>query len=61
MSEAHEVSGGNVFADMGFPDSEQELLKAKLVLQIIGCLKRAIFPRMRPRDCSDRRGRGLPR
>jgi len=29
-----EKSSGNVFADLGFPHPEQELLKAKLTLQI---------------------------
>jgi predicted XRE-type DNA-binding protein len=29
-----EKSGGNVFADLGLPHPEQELLKAKLTLQI---------------------------
>ncbi|RED33310.1 Xre family transcriptional regulator [Rhodopseudomonas thermotolerans] len=30
----HEISSGNVFADLGFADSEQELVKAKLTAQI---------------------------
>ena len=30
---------GNVFADMGLPNSEQELLKAQLTLQIYSLLK----------------------
>lgn len=30
----HEISSGNVFADLGFADSEQELVKAKLTVQI---------------------------
>ncbi len=34
MTKAYELSSGNVFADLGFKDSEQELLKAKLTLQI---------------------------
>ncbi len=34
MSKGYEESSGNVFADLGFKDSEQELLKAKLTLQI---------------------------
>src|SRR6266481_4935413 len=34
MSENHEKSSGNVFADLGFPNSEQELLKADLTVQI---------------------------
>ena len=34
MTKGYEESSGNVFADLGFRDSEQELLKAKLTLQI---------------------------
>ena len=33
-------SSGNVFADLGLPHSEQELLKAKLMLQIYRLIKR---------------------
>jgi len=29
MTIEHEKSRGNVFADLGFPNSEQELVKAK--------------------------------
>jgi predicted XRE-type DNA-binding protein len=32
-------SSGNVFADMGLPNSEQELIKAQLTLQIYSLLK----------------------
>ena len=32
-------SSGNVFADLGFPNPEQELLKAKLTLQIYQVIK----------------------
>jgi predicted XRE-type DNA-binding protein len=39
MKPDHEQSTGNVFADLGFRDSEQELLKAKLTLQIHKLLK----------------------
>jgi predicted XRE-type DNA-binding protein len=35
----HEVSSGNVFADLGFPNSEQEMVKAKLTVQIYQILK----------------------
>jgi predicted XRE-type DNA-binding protein len=35
-----EKSSGNVFADIGLPHSEQELLKAKLTLQIYRLIKR---------------------
>lgn len=34
MKKTHEKSSGNVFTDLGLPDSEQELLKAKLTVQI---------------------------
>ena len=30
----HEKSSGNVFSDLGLPNSEQELLKAELTVQI---------------------------
>jgi predicted XRE-type DNA-binding protein len=33
-------SGGNVFADLGLPNPEQELLKAKLTLQIYRLIKK---------------------
>ena len=39
MEMTHEESTGNVFADLGFPNSEQELVKAKLTLQIYQILK----------------------
>jgi predicted XRE-type DNA-binding protein len=35
----HEESSGNVSADLGFPNSEQELVKAKLTVQIYQILK----------------------
>jgi predicted XRE-type DNA-binding protein len=35
----YEESGGNVFADLGFPNPEQELLKASLTLQIFRAIK----------------------
>ncbi len=34
-----EKSSGNVFADLGLPDSDQELLKAKLTLQVYRLIK----------------------
>lgn len=34
MKKDHERSSGNVFADLGLPNSEQELLKAKLTVEI---------------------------
>jgi predicted XRE-type DNA-binding protein len=39
METTHEASSGNVFADLGFPNSEQELVKAKLTVQIHQILK----------------------
>lgn len=39
MTTDHEESSGNVFADLGFPHSEQELVKAKLTVQIYRLLK----------------------
>ena len=39
MTRDHEKSSGNVFADLGFPHSEQELVKAKLTEQIYRLLK----------------------
>jgi predicted XRE-type DNA-binding protein len=39
MSETIEQSGGNVFADLGIPNSGQELLKAELTLQVHRLLK----------------------
>ena len=36
---ALEASGGNVFADLGLPNPEQELLKARLTLQIYRIIK----------------------
>lgn len=39
MSKTIERSSGNVFADLGLADAEQELLKAKLTLQVHRLLK----------------------
>lgn len=39
MSIEHEKSSGNVFADLGFPNPEQELVKAELTIQIYKRLK----------------------
>lgn len=39
MTIDHEKSSGNVFEDLGFPNSEQELVKAKLTVQIYRLLK----------------------
>jgi predicted XRE-type DNA-binding protein len=39
MKRDHELSSGNVFADLGFKNAEQELLKARLTLQIHKLLK----------------------
>jgi predicted XRE-type DNA-binding protein len=35
----HEKSSGNVFADLGVPHPEQELLKARLALQLYRIIK----------------------
>jgi predicted XRE-type DNA-binding protein len=39
MTIDREKNSGNVFADLGFPHSEQELVKAKLTVQIYRLLK----------------------
>ena len=39
MTIAYEKSSGNVFADLGLPHPEQELLKARLTLQIYRNIK----------------------
>jgi len=39
MSAQHEKGSGNVFADVGLPNSEQELVKADLTVQIYKLLK----------------------
>jgi predicted XRE-type DNA-binding protein len=39
MTIEQEKSGGNVFADLGFPHSGQELAKARLTVQIYRLLK----------------------
>jgi predicted XRE-type DNA-binding protein len=39
MDTTHEISSGNVFADLGLPNSEQELVKAKLTVQIYQILR----------------------
>ena len=39
MTTNHPKSSGNVFADLGFPHSQQELVKAKLTIQIYRLLK----------------------
>jgi predicted XRE-type DNA-binding protein len=39
MDTIHEVGSGNVFADLGFPNSEQELGRAKLTVQIYRSLR----------------------
>ena len=39
MTLDHEKSSGNVFADLGFPHSEQELAKASLTARIYRLLK----------------------
>src|SRR5882672_1807143 len=39
MKNDHEKSSGNVFTDLGLPNSEQELLKARLTVQIYRLIK----------------------
>jgi len=39
MVTVHEKSSGNVFADLGYPRSEQELVRAKMTVQIYRLLK----------------------
>ena len=39
MSVEHDKSSGNVFADLGLPNSEQEFVKAELTIQIYKLLK----------------------
>jgi len=39
MKKDHEKSSGNVFADLGLSNSKQELLKAKLTVQIYRLIK----------------------
>jgi len=40
MKKDHELSSGNVFADLGLPNPGQELLKAKLTVQIYRIVKK---------------------
>ena len=39
MKKDHEKNSGNVFADLGLPNSDQELLKAKLTVEIYRLIK----------------------
>ena len=39
MTTHYEKSSGNVFADLGMPNSEQELLKAELTVQIFKLIR----------------------
>jgi predicted XRE-type DNA-binding protein len=39
MDATHDVSSSNVFADLGLPDSERKLFKAKLTMQIYQILR----------------------
>lgn len=45
MKIKHEKSSGNVFADMEFPNADQELVKANLVAQIYRLLKEMKLPK----------------
>ena len=46
-----ERGSGNVFADLGRPDAEAHLLKAKLVTCIDEIIRRATSHRWRQRNC----------
>ena len=35
----HEVSSGNVFEDLGFPDAQEHLLRARIVTEIYSIIK----------------------
>ena len=48
MRKCHEKSSVNVFADLGFSDSEREMVKAKLTLQIYQLLKAGGLTRRLP-------------
>jgi hypothetical protein len=37
---AHEVGGGNIFADLGLPNAEEHQLKAALVVQLGRLIKK---------------------
>jgi predicted XRE-type DNA-binding protein len=39
MAKRNSKSSGNVFADLGLPNSEQEMIKAKLTVQIYRLIK----------------------
>jgi hypothetical protein len=41
MKRDHEKSTGNVFADLGLRNSKQELLKARLIVEIYKLLNRS--------------------
>ena len=43
-----EQGSGNVFADLGLPNQEQELLKARLTLQIYRIVKERGLTQARP-------------
>jgi hypothetical protein len=45
------ASSGNVFADLGFANPEEELLKAKLVRELRGIIKVGSLPRPRLLPC----------
>ncbi len=42
----------NVFADLGLPNADQELMKARLTLQIHRIIKKRGSPRRKPRKSS---------
>ena len=59
MATTHEESSGNVFADLGVPNSEQELVKAKLTVQIYQILKERKVTQTEPRPAWHHPGTGL--
>ncbi len=47
------VSSGNVFADIGFDNPEEELLKAKLVRELHAIIKRRRMPQAKAAELMD--------
>ena len=46
-----EESSGNVFADLGFRNSKQEMLKARLTVEIYKLLKKRGSRKVKRRSC----------
>jgi hypothetical protein len=49
---ALEVGTGNLFADLGLPNAEEQQLKAVLVVQLKRLIAERALPRSRPGNCS---------